>query len=167
LISVGIGAQQQTEGSVGAAPPVAMGMPPAAPPVDDYSAVTADLNVEKILGDAGTLSLVGQYSKFEGDYQLWGDYWVASLGYMLPQVIGIGKVRATVRYQNAMHTAPGAEASNLLDAQLSYIIAAWHARVGLGFRKGNTWMPGDSALGTPARTQPSNTLYLGVTLADP
>jgi hypothetical protein len=167
LVSLGIGAQQQTDGSVGVAPPVAMGMPPAAPPVDDYGAVTLDVNVEKTFPGTGTVSLVGQYSRFEGDYQTWDSYWVASLGYMLPQVIGIGKVRASVRYQNARHAAPGAEASNLIDAQLSYIVAAWFARLGLGFRTGNTWLPGDAATGVAALTQPSNMIYLGVTLADP
>jgi hypothetical protein len=168
LISVGVGVQQQTDGSAAAAPPAVMGMPPVAPPApDDYSSLTADLNVEKTFPGTGTVSLVGQYSKFEGDFNPWDNYWVASLGYMLPQVIGFGKVRATVRYQNATSTAPGAEASNLLDAQLSYIIAAWYARLGLGFRKGNTWLPGDAATGAPARTQPSNMIYLGLTLADP
>jgi hypothetical protein len=167
LVSVGVGAQSQKNGSVQPVPPAAAGMPPAVPLTDDYSSLTADFNVEKTLGDSGTVSVVGQYSKFQGDYQLWDSSWIASVGYMLPKTIGIGKVRGTLRYQSALETIDGAEASNLLDAQLSYIIAAWYARLGLGFRHGNTWMPGNATAGTAATTQASNMIYLGLTLADP
>jgi hypothetical protein len=140
-------------------------MPPTVPLTDDYTNVTADLTVEKNIGDSGTISAIGAYYKYGGDYQRWKDFWVASLGYMLPSVIGIGKIRATVRYQRGLDAAPGADPSTLLDAQLSYNVAAWFARFQLGYRHGDSYI---AAAGmTAARLVPNNMLYLGVTLADP
>jgi hypothetical protein len=162
LISVGVGGQYQKNGSV---QPVPMTMPPTVPLTDDYTNVTADLTVEKNIEDAGTVSAIGAYYKYGGDYQRWKDFWVASLGYMLPRTIGIGKVRATVRYQRGLDAAPGADASSLIDAQLSYNIAAWFARFQLGYRRGESYI---AAAGmAAARLVPSNMVYLGVTLADP
>jgi hypothetical protein len=162
LLSVGIGGQFQRQGSVQTVP---VTMPPTVPLTDDYKSVTADLTFEKNIGNAGTLSLVGAYYKYDGDFQRWKDLWLASVGYMLPKPIGIGKVRATVRYQRALDITPGADASSLIDAQLSYNVAAWYARFQLGFRHGETYLAPTAA--TAARLQPSNMAYLGVTLADP
>jgi len=162
LISIGIGGQYQKQGSVQVVPATT---PPTVPLTDDYTNVTADLTVEKNIADAGTISVVGAYYKYGGDFQRWKDFWLASVGYMLPKPIGIGKLRATVRYQRALDAAPGADASTLLDAQLSYNIAAWFARFQLGYRRGDTYFAPTAT--TAARSQPSNMLYLGVTLADP
>jgi len=162
LLSVGVGGQYQKQGSVQT---VAVTTPPTIPLTDDYSSVTADLTFEKNIADAGTLSLVGAYFKYDGDFQRWKNMWLASVGYMLPKPIGIGKVRATVRYQRALDMAPGAEATSLLDAQLSYNVAAWYARFQLGYRHGETYLAPTAA--TLARSQPNNMAYFGVTLADP
>ena len=162
LLSIGVGGQYQKDGSVQTVPTTT---PPTVPLTDDYTNLTADLTFEKNIGDAGTLSVVGAYYKYGGDYQRWKNFAVGSLGYMLPRPVGIGKVRATVRYQRGMDAAPGADASSLLDAQLSYNIAAWYARFQLGYRHGDTYLAPTAM--TAARTQPSNMLYFGVTLADP
>jgi hypothetical protein len=162
LISVGVGGQYQKDGSV---QPVPVTMPPTVPLTDDYSAFTADLTVEKSIEDVGTISAIGAYYKYEGDFQRWDSLWLASLGYMLPNPIGIGKLRGTVRYQRGLDAAPGATASSLIDAQLSYLIAAWYARFSLGYRHGQTYLAATAT--TPADTRPTNMLYLGVTLADP
>ncbi len=162
LISVGVGGQYQKQGSVQVVPAT---MPPTVPLTDNYSSVTADLTVEKNIADAGTVSLVGAYYKYDGDYQRWKNFWVTSLGYMLPKPIGIGKVRATVRYQRGLDTVPGADASSLIDAQLSYNVAAWFARFQLGFRHGDTYLAPTAT--TAARLQTNNIAYFGVTLADP
>jgi hypothetical protein len=162
IISVGVGGQYQKDGSV---QPVPVTTPPTVPLTDDYDMVTADLTIEKNIGDAGTLSAVGAFSKFSGDYQRWENFWLASLGYMLPQPIGIGKPRVTVRYQRALDAADGADASSVLDAQLSYNVAAWFARFALGYRRGESWLP--PSMTAPAALAKSNMLYLGVTLADP
>jgi hypothetical protein len=166
LLSFGVGAQYQKNGTVQRLPPVT---DPAAPPVvpltDDHTLLTADVNFEKTLGDAGTASLVGQFTAFGGDYQYWDTYWMVSAGYMLPQVIGIGKLRASVRYQSAARNIADADSTSLIDAQLSYIVAAWYARLGLGFRHGSTFVPPAGA--AAASTLTSNQIYLGLTLADP
>jgi len=157
LISIGVGGQYQKDGSVftdnSVTPPVVL--------TDNFKMVTADATVEKNVGEAGTVSLVGAFSKFWGEYQPWDNYWMASLGYMLPQTIGIGKLRGTVRYQRALDTADGADASSVLDAQLSYNVHAWFARFALGYRRGDTFLRATAA------TQASNMMYFGITLADP
>lgn len=165
LVSFGVGAQYQSSGSVQTVPAPAAGMPPIVPLTDDYNSLTADVNVEKVLDGAGTVSAVGQVSSFGGEYQRWENFWLVSLGYMMPRPIGIGKLRATVRYQSAIDPSEGAESSSLIDAQLSYNIAAWYARVALGFRHGSTFLPGTPP--APGTTQDSNMVYLGITLADP
>lgn len=162
IVSVGAGGQYQKAGSVQPVPPT---MPPTVPLTDDYSAFTADLTIEKSIEDVGTISAVGAYYKYNGDFQRWDNFWLASLGYMLPKPIGIGKLRGTVRYQRGLDAADGAEASSLIDAQLSYLVAAWYARFALGYRHGQTYLA--ATMAAPADTRPSNMLYLGVTLADP
>jgi len=162
IASVGIGGQFQKEGSV---QPVQVTTPPTIPQTDDYNMVSADLMIDKILGDAGTLSLVGAYSKFSGDFQRWDSFVLGSIGYMLPKPIGIGKVRATVRYQQAVDSADGSDPATLLDAQVSYNVAAWFSRFQVGFRRGESFIPGP--MGAPGRMQPSNAVYVGMTVADP
>jgi hypothetical protein len=162
LISAGIGGQYQKAGSV---QPVPATMPPTVPRTDDYKMLTADLTVEKNIGNAGTVSAIGTYSRFYGAYQPWQDFGLASLGYMLPKPIGIGKPRVTVRYQRGISPAQGASASSLIDAQLSYNVAAWFARVMVGYRRGESWLPG--TMTAPASVHPSNMLYFGIVLADP
>ena len=162
LVSLGVGGQFQKDGSV---QPVAVTMPPTVPLRDNYTNVTADVTIEKNIGDSGTVSAVAAYYKYGGDFQRWKDFAVASLGYMLPKPIGIGKVRGTVRYQRGLDAAPGAEASSLIDAQLSYNVAGWYARFQLGYRHGSSYLAATAT--TAARTAPSNMAYLGVTLADP
>lgn len=165
LISFGVGAQYQQDGSVQPLPPAVAGAPPVVPLTDDFSSITGDVNVEKILGTAGTVSAVGQVSTFQGDFQRWRNFWLVSLGYLMPKPIGIGKLRGTVRYQSAIDPSDNAEASSLIDAQVSYNVAAWYARVALGFRHGSTFLPGAPMV--PGTTADSNMVYLGITLADP
>lgn len=162
IIALGAGAQYQVDGSVERVP---VTDPPTIPRTDDYSFATVDLTAEKNIGDAGTLSFVGAYSKIYGDFQRWKDFWLVSLGYMLPTPVGFGKVRATVRYQQALDRADGADPSAVIDAQLSYLIAAWFARVSVGYRGGKTFVPATPT--TPSDSLANNMLYLGVTLADP
>jgi hypothetical protein len=168
FVSIGVGGQYQKAGSVGAAPPPVMGMPPGLAPTDNYSFFTADLTLDKNLGDSGTLSAYGAYMMWDGAYQRWDNYWVASLGYMLPKPIGIGKIRATVRYQRSIGSVmdvDDAEASSVLDAQLSYNVMAWFARFQLGFRRSEIFQRPTATV--PATLAAGNMIYFGVTLADP
>jgi hypothetical protein len=161
LIAIGVGGQYQKDGSVemvAAVPPATMA---TVGRKDDFTFLTADLVVEKVLGDAGTLSFVGSFMKWSGDFNRWDNFWLASLGYQLPGVIGIGKLRATVRYQQGLDTVTNADASSIIDAQLSYNVMAWFARFQLGYRHFETYRAAANV------TEPGNQIYIGVTLADP
>jgi hypothetical protein len=157
LISVGVGGQYQKNGSTRTdsttTPPTVL--------TDDYKYVTGDLTVEKNLTGVGTLSGIGAFSKYWGQYQPWKQSYLVSLGYMLPQTIGIGKPRVTVRYQGGKSPASGAKTSSVIDVQLSYNIHAWFARLMLGYRRGDTWLAATGA------SQASNMAYFALQLWDP
>ncbi|HKP57629.1 MAG TPA: hypothetical protein VJV78_12950 [Polyangiales bacterium] len=176
FVSIGVGGQYQKAcepgfqcGSVGPAmPPAMMGGMPGPNFTDDFTFFTADLVLDKNIGDSGTISLYGAYSMFGGDYNKWENYWVASLGYMLPKPIGIGKIRFNARYQRAQdHIPEDADASSILDFQISYNIMPWFARIQLGFRRSEMYAPANAATMAPAQLVAGNQIYLGVTLADP
>jgi hypothetical protein len=156
LISFGLGWQYQQDGSIRTDPTTT---PPTVLATDGYKYLTLDATVEKNLPDVGTVSGIVAYSRYWGEYQPWRQSYLISAGYMLPQVIGIGKPRVTLRYQGGKSPAPNADSSYVIDAQASYPIHAWYARLALGYRHGSSW------LGTAS--QSSNMLYLAVQLWDP
>lgn len=154
LIAFGVGAQYQKDGSVQ--------QPPATPPVtDDYKFVTGDVTLEKNIGGAGTVSAIGAFSKFWGQYQAWKQSYLGEVGYLLPRTVGIGKPRLAVRYQGAKSPAPGAKTTYVIDAQVSYNIHAWFSRLMLGYRHGDTWLVATGS------SQASNMLYLAFQIWDP
>jgi hypothetical protein len=160
LVSVGVGAQFQKDGSVAAMamPTAAMPMPAAAPAPDNHSEFNADLVIDKKLGTAGTLSVVGAAYVFGGDNRVWKSLYMGSVGFLFPQVIGIGKLRPSVRFQQAQFAA-GRDPSTVIDVQLGYVVMNWWARFALGYRRSSV----DLGRGAVA----GNMLFLGVTLADP
>jgi hypothetical protein len=163
LISFGVGGQYQQNGAVTVVPGVASVDPtmPAGPATlayDNYSFVTGDLVIDKKLGDAGTVSLVGSYAKFGGEPRTWDSHFLGSIGYLIPGVIGIGKIRPSVRFQG--FTPPGAGAmSYAVDAQIGYVIMPWFVRVAVGYRH--------ISLDLGKGATKSDQIFLGVTLADP
>jgi len=158
LVAFGVGAQYQNDGSVQRVAAPADGSMAPAPMIDDYNYVTADVVVDKKLGDSGTISFNGSLAKFGGDYQLWTTHYLASVGYLLPGVVGVGKLRPSLRFQGAQ--AKGAEnASMIIDAQIGYVIMPWFARVALGYRFSSVDVGTGSVKG--------NMIFLGITLADP
>lgn len=167
LISFGVGGQYQKAGSVQTLPPAAPGMMAAMPMTDNFTFFTGDVNIEKILGEAGTVSIHGAYMKQEGQFQTWDDFWFASAGYLLPGVYGIGKIRGNVRYQRAMENDPNpnAQATSVLDFQISYNVMAWFARFQLGYRRSEVYKRTTPT--AAAMLQAGNQIYLGVTVADP
>jgi hypothetical protein len=165
LVAFGVGGQFQKAGSFLPPPAAVPGMPAMAPVTDDYSFFTADMVLEKILGTAGTVSLYGAYMMQKGNFQRWDNFWFVSGGYLLPGVYGIGKIRFNARYQRALENVDNAEATTVLDFQVSYNIMAWFARFQLGFRRSESFVRPTTA--TPALLQAGNQIYLGVTLADP
>jgi hypothetical protein len=165
VLSIGVGGQYQQAGSVQLLAPPAAGMIAPAPLTDDHALLVADVVLDKSVGQAGTLSAYAAVTKFAGAYRRWDHYWVASLGYMLPTTLGIGKLRGTVRYQRGFENTADAVASSILEAQLSYNVMAWFARFQLGFRRIEMYQRATQTLATQLAA--GNQLYLGVTLADP
>ena len=161
LISLGLGWQYQQDGSTATNPATT----PPTVLTDGFACMTTDLTVEKNISNVGTLSGIGTYSRFWGEYQPWKHFWLLSAGYMLPNVIGIGKPRMTLRYQGGKSPAPGASTSYVIDAQASYPIHAWFARLALGYRHGDSWLAPSAT--APAGSQSSNMLYLAIQLWDP
>ena len=126
---------------------------------DDHTELNFDLIVDKNLGSAGTVSLEGAGYWYGGDYRNYKSLYLAGVGFLFPQVIGIGKFRPSVRFQHAQAAAPGAGGSIVVDVQLSYVIMNWFARVHLGYRYSSVDLGGGAVAG--------NMLFLGIVLADP
>jgi hypothetical protein len=164
LISIGVGAQYQKDGSIKSVPgkaadPMAMtAAVPASLATSNYNYLTGDLVIDKKLGDAGTISLVASYSKFNGDAEFWKSHYSAALGYLIPGVVGIGKLRPAIRVQGAQARAGGG-ASMVIDAQIGYVIMPWFARVALGYRNYSTDLGKGAVKG--------HQLFLGITVGDP
>ena len=161
IVSVGVGGQYQKEGSTftdsTTTPPTVL--------KDNYKYVTGDLTAEKTVSGVGTLSAIGGFSKYWGQYQPWKHSYLVSLGYMLPQNIGFGKPRVTVRYQGGKSPAADAKTSYVIDAQLGYSVHARFTHLMLGYRRGDTWT--SLAAGTPRDMHASNMVYFGIQLWDP
>jgi hypothetical protein len=157
LISAGVGAQFQKEGSRQPLP----AMPPAGfvPLVDDHAAWSADAAIEKRVGAAGTLSVNAAAYFFEGDFRAWESLYLGSVGFVFSPVVGIGKFRPSVRVQQARAAAAGAGVSRVIDAQLSYLIMNWYARLLLNYRHS------DIDLGVGATLD--DRLVIGIVLWDP
>jgi hypothetical protein len=65
------------------------------------------------------------------------------------------------------HMPEDADASSILDFQISYNVMAWFARFQLGFRRSEMYAPANPMTMAPASLVAGNQIYLGVTLADP
>jgi len=130
-LSIGIAGQYKGDGSVGT--PV----DPADPaPTDDYASFNADLLFEKKFGEAGVLNLEGAVYIFTGEYEPTEAAWFGVASYLIPVEVGIGKFQPVFRVQQAFASAEGADASTLIDSQLSYLIDGFAARLSLGYRYG-------------------------------
>jgi hypothetical protein len=157
LISAGVGAQFQKDGS--RQPTPAMAPAGFVPLTDDHAAWSADVAIEKWIGSAGTLSVNAAAYFFEGDFRAWESLYLGSVGFVFSPVVGIGKLRPSVRVQQAQAAAGGAGASRVIDTQLSYSIMNWYARVLLNYRHSSIDLGGGAAL--------DDRLVLGVVLWDP
>jgi hypothetical protein len=162
LVSVGIGGQYQANGSVlaGMPDPMMPGVTPAPAAIGDHTYFNFDVDVEKVF-EPGTLSFVGSFQMFGGDGQYWDNGFHLGLGWLFPQVIGVGKFRPNVRFQMANPKNDGLDAATMIEVQLSYLVTAWFARVNLGYRRANT------PTGPMGAGVGSNMIWLGVVLADP
>jgi hypothetical protein len=173
LVSVGLGGQFQKQGSVMTVPAPMAGMMAAAPMLDDYREVNADLIVEKRFGDMGAVSVEGAYYNYQGAYQPWKWSMVGALAYNSPVIAGVGKLRPSFRFQQAQArqvTASGEslDPSRVYDAQLTYSVMHWFAHVVVNYRHY------DVAYASPSNPSPAasphntgNMVIIGVQLWDP
>lgn len=175
LLAIGIGGQIQSRGVLTRAPvaPMPMAMPPVpgtAARFDTWKNLNADIIFEKVLGDAGTLSINGGVGLYDGGSgspfglpggRLFNHTFLASVGYLLPGVVGIGKLRPSVRYQQSQLRIGDADASRVIDVQLGYVVMGWWARLALGYRYSST---DTSPTADPVE---GHAVFIGMTLADP
>ncbi|HEX2660767.1 MAG TPA: hypothetical protein VHU40_20945, partial [Polyangia bacterium] len=161
------------QGSVMTVPAPMAGMMAAAPMLDDYREVNADLIVEKRFGDMGAVSVEGAYYNYQGAYQPWKWSMVGALAYNSPVIAGVGKLRPSFRFQQAQArqvTASGEslDPSRVYDAQLTYSVMHWFAHVVVNYRHY------DVAYASPSNPSPAasphntgNMVIIGVQLWDP
>ena len=160
LLSIGIGGQYQKNGSATPTPPAMMGGMPGQL-IKDYAYFTADLNFEKRFGDAGALSIYGAFNNWFADNRAFKNFFHAAVGWTFPQIVGIGKFRPNVRFQQGTLNAADADPSRIIDVQLSYVMMDWFARVNIGYRNISTYNAGMKT------SDSGNMLWLGLVYADP
>ena len=122
----------------------------------DFLAYGIDILFEKVLGDAGVLTLEGEYKEHDVDLtasmvadascfcMFDGETYFVTAAYLFPAQIGKGKLQPYVRYTD---TEPGDffESSDLLELGVNYVISGHNARLNLNFRDGDanlTGLPG-------------------------
>ena len=167
LLSFGLSAQYQVDGSVGPAPIDPMTGSPGAAPLSDYNGFSLDAIVEKRVDGWGGLSGEAAAYMFNGDFSPWASLFLVGAGFTFDQVIGIGRIRPSFRLQRGQRRtpdgAPELGGSLILDVQVSYVIMNWYARVSLGFRHISDERLNDGQV----ESGTGNQVFLGVTLWDP
>ncbi len=108
------------------------------------NAYDVDFLMEKKLGDAGTVSVQGEYAKYEfGGYTgNRSDGGFGLISYLFPQVIGIGRfellakyAKTTYDFDNGVGIYLGSVGQKTDIAELGYIIKEFNARVSLFYNK--------------------------------
>ncbi len=146
IVSIGVGAQYQKNGSVGPAP-VAPAM--GAAPTDNYGEFTADALGEFKYGDGGWFSLDGAFYHFAGQYQAATDGFYVTAAIASPKV-GVGNIQPMIRYQQGMGRTPaggsGALNEYTVDASLNYLIMGPALRAMVNFE--HAGVKNETAAGT-------------------
>jgi hypothetical protein len=116
----------------------------AAQELGKKNAYDVDFLFEKKLGDAGMVSVQGEYAKYEfGGYTgAKSDGGFGLVSYLFPQVIGIGKVEVLAKYAKTTYdfddeddTFAGSVGQKTDVVELGYIIKEFNARVSLFYNK--------------------------------
>ncbi len=108
----------------------------------DFTGYSIDGLFEKVLGNAGVVTVEGEFKQFDtdtapaGGLNLFeGDAWTATALYLFPNEIGIGKVQPYIRYtDNSPDTGTDTDE---LDIGFNYIISNHNARVSVMYQNGN------------------------------
>jgi Phosphate-selective porin O and P len=108
------------------------------------NAYDVDFLMEKKLGDAGTVSVQGEYARYEfGGYTgNKSDGGFGLVSYLLPQVIGIGRFELLAKYSKTTYDFDdvagvflGSVGQKTDVAELGYVIKEFNARVSLFYNK--------------------------------
>jgi Phosphate-selective porin O and P len=108
------------------------------------NAYDVDFLMEKKFGDAGTVSVQGEYAKYEfGGYTgTQSDGGFGLISYLFPQVIGIGKFELLAKYAKTTYDfddesgiALGSVGQKTDVAEIGYVIKEFSARVSLFYNK--------------------------------
>jgi Phosphate-selective porin O and P len=108
------------------------------------NAYNVDFLMEKKLGDAGTVSVQGEFARYEfGGYTgSKSDGGFGLVSYLFPQVVGIGKFELLAKYSKSTYDfdneddiALGSVGQKTDVAELGYVIKEFNARVSLFYNK--------------------------------
>jgi len=132
VIALGAGAQFQSDGRL--RPNVDATLPPDV--LGDLWSVTADLFVEKRLGEAGTATLEGAYYRYDEQRALNSGYY-GVLAYLLPWELGVGRAQLGVRGQRALASdeVPVQKDLSGLDVSASYLMNGFNLRVAADYSR--------------------------------
>lgn len=119
----------------------------------DFSAYGVDVLFEKVFGDAGVLTLEGEYKFFDVDQTATmvadpscfclfdGETYFVAAAYLFPGEIGIGKLQPYVRYTSNEPDDFFAD-SDLFEVGINYVISGHNARLNLNFTDGDANLTG-------------------------
>ncbi len=122
ILALGVGAQFQKNGSVGAAG------------VNDFSELNADLLAEFKVGDS-VLTGEGAVYHFAGNYNPADNAFFILASFLTPKV-GIGNIQPLIRYQWAKKDTPETKMS-IVNADLSYVVKKYALRGLVGYQRTN------------------------------
>ena len=141
ILTLGVSFQTQSGGSGGA---VEQG---------DFSGYTIDLLSETVIGDS-VLTIEGEYKDFDADFTVAnpglngadcfclfdGDSYFATVAFLAPTELGIGKLQPYVRYVE--NNPSDAESSDLTEFGINYVISGHNARVNFNYGSGDANISG-------------------------
>ena len=120
ILAIGVGAQLKNKGAS------------TATSTDDYAEFNADVLFEKAL-DGGAFDLEGAVYAYSGAAEPFKYSYLALISYLTPTAVGPGKLQPLVRLQQARLRLID-ETETSIEAQLGYVIAAYSARLALGYQ---------------------------------
>ena len=128
----------------------------------NFRGTTADVLLEKVLGNGGVVTMNGEYKNYGitdgysqasrnggGGFSMFeGNAYDVSGMYLFPQKIGIGQIQPYVRYVNVMPNASSDR--NSYEGGLNYIIDGHNAKVSLSWEYGDLMTKGLNYTSTAA-----------------
>ncbi len=134
IVAIGVGAQFQKEGSLGAAPTNTTGVPIGpGPPSDDYAEFNSDVLVEMGFGGGGFFTLDRSYYHYVGNNEPIQDE-VSILGAIATPKLGIGNLQPYGRWQWFSPSANSVDLKTFaVDAGLNYLVMGPALRIMLAY----------------------------------